>query len=94
VFDGDSLTTGFGLTIPPAKTYPTQVIELGGGRMALNRAVGAQTLAQMEADASTDIDGLLSYAGGTLTVQFAQNASNGSASSVLVGSWFRVWDAL
>jgi hypothetical protein len=29
-------------------------------------------------------------AGGTLTVQFAQNASNGSASSVLVGSTFVV----
>lgn len=30
-------------------------------------------------------------AGGTLTVQFAQNTSNGSASTVLTGSWFRVW---
>lgn len=30
-------------------------------------------------------------AGGTLTVQFAQNTSNASASTVLAGSWFRVW---
>ena len=28
--------------------------------------------------------------GGTLTVQFAQNASNGTASTVLAGSWFEV----
>ena len=28
--------------------------------------------------------------GGTLTVQFAQNASNGTASIVLAGSWFEV----
>lgn len=31
-------------------------------------------------------------AGGTLTVQFAQNASNGTASSVLIGSSFVVQD--
>lgn len=31
-------------------------------------------------------------AGGTLTVQFAQNASNGAASSVLVGSFMLVQD--
>lgn len=29
-------------------------------------------------------------AGGTLTIQFAQNASNGTASIVLEGSWFEV----
>jgi hypothetical protein len=28
---------------------------------------------------------------GTLTVQFAQNSSYGTASNVLAGSWFRVW---
>lgn len=40
----------------------------------------------------TEIAGLISVnAGGTLTVQFAQNASNGT-SSVLVGSYFEVWD--
>ena len=37
------------------------------------------------------IDGTITVnAGGTLTVQFAQNASNGAASSVLVGSTFIV----
>lgn len=30
-------------------------------------------------------------AGGTLTVQFAQNVANGIASVVLTGSWFKVW---
>lgn len=30
-------------------------------------------------------------AGGTLTVQFAQNTTNGSPSTVLAGSWFKVW---
>jgi hypothetical protein len=30
-------------------------------------------------------------AAGTLTVQFAQNTSNAGASTVLAGSWFRVW---
>lgn len=58
------MTTGFGLTIPPAKNYPTQVVEALGGRMALNFAVGGQTLAQMQADAATEIDVLLNQAGG------------------------------
>lgn len=40
----------------------------------------------------TEISGLITVnAGGTLTVQFAQNASSGT-SSVLVGSTFEVWD--
>lgn len=33
-------------------------------------------------------------AAGTLTIQFAQNASNGAASSVLVGSTFKLWQVL
>jgi len=37
------------------------------------------------------IDGYIDVnAGGTLTVQFAQNASNGTASVVKAGSWFEV----
>lgn len=34
---------------------------------------------------------ILVNAGGTLTVQFAQNTTNASASTVLAGSWFKVW---
>ena len=38
-----------------------------------------------------EINGYINVAnGGTLTVQFAQNASNGTASIVLAGSWFEV----
>lgn len=41
-----------------------------------------------------EINGLITVnAGGTLTVQFAQNVSNGT-SSVLVGSTFEVWDTV
>lgn len=59
---------------------------------ALATAVGDVTAVTV---AKITITGTITVnAGGTLTVQFAQNASNGSASSVLVGSWFRVWDAL
>ena len=37
------------------------------------------------------IDGFIHVnEGGTLTVQYAQNASNGTASKVLAGSWFEV----
>lgn len=64
MFDGDSLTTGFGLTIPPAKTYPVQLIELFGKGSPINKAVGGQTLTQMEADAAMDIDALLGFANG------------------------------
>lgn len=59
---------------------------------ALATAVGDVTAVTV---AKITITGTITVnAGGTLTVQFAQNASNGTASSVLVGSWFRVWDAL
>lgn len=38
-----------------------------------------------------EINGYIDVAnGGTLTVQFAQNASDGTASKVLAGSWFEV----
>lgn len=41
-----------------------------------------------------EINGLITVnAGGTLTVQFAQNVANGT-SSVLVGSTFEVWDTI
>ncbi len=56
---------------------------------ALATAVGALTTVTA---ARIDIEGTITVnAGGTLTVQFAQNASNGAASSVLVGSVFEVW---
>lgn len=64
MFDGDSITTGFGLAIPPDKPYPVQLIELFGKGSLINKAVGGQTLAQMEVDAATDIDALLGFANG------------------------------
>lgn len=55
---------------------------------ALAAAVGGVTAVTV---ALIRISGLITVnAAGTLTVQFAQNASNGAASSVLVGSHFRV----
>lgn len=60
---------------------------LAGRQTALGGATG-QTAS---ADNTTFIDGVITVdAGGTLTVQFAQNASNIAASSVLVGSQFTV----
>lgn len=56
---------------------------------ALAGAVGgvtAVTVAQMRITGTITVN-----AAGTLTVQFAQNASNGAASSVLVGSSLKVW---
>lgn len=39
-----------------------------------------------------DISGtIVVTTGGTLTIQFAQNVSNAAASTVLAGSWFKVW---
>lgn len=56
---------------------------------ALGTAVGAVTAVT---NATCKISGsIVVNAGGTLTVQFAQNASNGTASSVLTGSYFRCW---
>lgn len=53
---------------------------------ALDEAEG-ETAAHLE----IKIDGYIEVnAGGTLTVQAAQNASNGTATSVKVGSWFEV----
>ena len=53
---------------------------------ALNEAEGETAI-----DVGVRIDGYISVnQGGTLTVQFAQNASNGTASVVLAGSWFEV----
>jgi hypothetical protein len=55
---------------------------------ALATAVGGVTAVT---NAYSKITGTITVnAAGTLTVQFAQNASNGTASSVLVGSTFVV----
>ena len=55
---------------------------------ALGTAVGAITTATA---GFIEVTGYIqTNASGTLTVQFAQNASNGTASSVLVGSNFQV----
>jgi hypothetical protein len=56
---------------------------------ALGTAVGGVTAVSA---AKVEIEGLITVnAGGTLTVQFAQNASNGTASSVLTGSYLQVF---
>src|SRR5262249_7630642 len=72
------------------------------GETTAGAAIGAQTRASALATAvgaitavtaaRIDIMGTITVnAGGTLTVQFAQNASNGTASVVKQGSTFRVW---
>lgn len=62
---------------------------LGDARAtSLGTAVAQQTVTT---SGRIEIKGIITVnAAGTLTVQFAQNASNGSASSVLVGSYFLV----
>lgn len=73
------------------------------GETTAAAAIGAQTRATALATsvggitavsaARINIIGTITVnAAGTLTVQFAQNASNGAASSVLVGSYFVVYD--
>jgi len=68
------------------------MVEMMGGTYeatqftALNEAEG-----ETAQDVGVRIDGYITVnAGGTLTVQFAQNASNGTASVVKAGSWFKV----
>lgn len=59
-----------------------------GNATSLGTAVGAVT---SSSTATIIIDGTITVnAAGTLTVQFAQNASNGAASSVLINSTFIV----
>jgi hypothetical protein len=61
-------------------------------------AVASEANTALDADYGTTaahvkcvIDGYINVAnGGTITVQFAQNASYGTASKVLAGSWFEV----
>ncbi len=68
------------------------MVEMMGGAYkatrftALNEAEGETAV-----DVGVRIDGYITVnAGGTLTVQFAQNASYGTASVVKAGSWFEV----
>lgn len=58
VFDGDSLTEGYGLTIPPDAKYPDQVVApLGYAVDQLwNVAVGGQTAANRTSAAPTVVD--------------------------------------
>lgn len=73
-----------------AKVLETGVLKVPGTTRAtaLATAVGDITAVTV---ATVHVDGLITVnAAGTLTVQFAQNASNGTASSVLVGSNFSV----
>jgi len=60
-----------------------------GRATALGGAIGGVTAVT---DAEIVINGTITVnAGGTLTIQFAQNVSGGVASSVLVGSTMQVW---
>jgi len=75
-----------------AKVLETGVLKVPGTTRAtaLDTAVGDITAVTV---ATVHVDGLITVnAAGTLTVQFAQNASNGTASSVLVGSNFSVME--
>jgi hypothetical protein len=71
--------------------------ELTSGGAIVNQtranALGGAVCASTSTTAGTIwISGtILVNAAGTLTVQFAQNSSYGTASNVLAGSWFRVW---
>lgn len=57
IFDGDSLTAGFGLTIPPDVTYPNQTVALlSYAASAVNNvAVGGNTAAQRTAALSSAV---------------------------------------
>lgn len=60
-----------------------------GRATALGGAIGGVTAVT---DAEIIINGTITVnAGGTLTAQFAQNVSGGTASSVLIGSTLKVW---
>lgn len=72
------------------RTLSSTTVGANDRATALGTAVGAITTVTV---AFIEIDGTITVnAAGTLTVQFAQNASNGAASSVLVGSSFIVND--
>jgi lysophospholipase L1-like esterase len=59
VCDGDSVTGGYGLAA--GQSYPSQLSALlGVPWVVVNKGVGGQTCAQMESDASTDVDPLYS----------------------------------
>lgn len=65
MFDGDSITYGSGLTIPPDKTYPTQVADLmGGGFSSVNMGAPAQTLLWMQQNGRSRIDSLFNNSTG------------------------------
>lgn len=73
-----------------ALTFNSAAISAQTRATALATAVGGVTAVTA---ALIEIEGTIAVnAAGTLTVQFAQNASNGAASSVLVGSYFEVWE--
>lgn len=86
VCDGDSITFGYGLADPTTEAWPARLAALINNATwsIVNKAVSGQTLSQMEADASTDIDPLFngSYSrnivicmGGTNDFYGAGNAS-------------------
>jgi lysophospholipase L1-like esterase len=59
VCDGDSLTEGYGLSTPATQSYPAQLGQLlGVPWVVVNKGAGGQTCAQIEADASSDVDPL------------------------------------
>jgi lysophospholipase L1-like esterase len=60
VFDGNSLT--YGLGVPTAQNYPSQVAGLlGSGYLTFNLGVSGQTTPEMIADGKTQVDSLIGF---------------------------------
>lgn len=75
VADGDSIT--FGANLSAGQPWPDQALVLLGGISTMtNKGVSGQTLANMESDASTDIDPLISHAAGMINVVVAFGGTN------------------
>lgn len=102
LFLASSAVGGYKLAIAGTNTATAIIYNIN----VLNNATNAYTITSQQTALAgsagaavgtseyAEISGLITVnAGGTLTVQFAQNVSNGT-SSVLVGSTFTVWDVV
>lgn len=76
VCDGNSLTRGYRSSNPPSTAYPFRLSQKSGLLTATvyNKGVDGQTTAQMQSDASTDIDPL--YNGSVASILVALEVGN------------------